>query len=93
MNTFSWILDGGVVLLAAGVFLTSFHLMNGLVELLGRLWKRLFVTWARRRLRDLGIVQATDAQGQTQPEPVPARLYSWRSRCWPWPCVTTCSRR
>lgn len=64
MNTFSWILDGGVVLLAAGVFLTSFHLMNGLVELLGRLWKRLFVTWARRRLLDLGFVQAADAKAK-----------------------------
>lgn len=65
MNLFTWILDGGGILLGAGVFLTSFHLLTGLVELLSRLWKRIFVTWARRRLRDLGLVQAVD--GKTKP--------------------------
>lgn len=62
MNVFSLILDGGGILLGVGVLLSSYHLMNGLVELFSRMWKRIFMTWARRRLTDLGIVQASDAK-------------------------------
>lgn len=62
MNVFSLILDGGGILLGVGVLLSSYHLMNGLVELFSRMWKRIFMTWARRRLTDLGIVQASDVK-------------------------------
>lgn len=62
MNVFSLILDGGGILLGVGVLLSSYHLMNGLVELFSRMWKRIFMTWARRRLTDLGIVQSSDAK-------------------------------
>lgn len=62
MNVFSLILDGGGILLGVGVLLSSYHLMNSLVELFSRMWKRIFMTWARRRLTDLGIVQSSDAK-------------------------------
>ncbi|MBI4927979.1 MAG: hypothetical protein HY835_09455 [Anaerolineae bacterium] len=55
-------MDGGGILLGVGVLLSSYHLMNGLVELFSRMWKRIFMTWARRRLTDLGIVQTSDAK-------------------------------
>jgi hypothetical protein len=60
MNPFSLILNGGAFFLIAGVFLSSYSLMTGLVVMTVRIWNRLFVSWARRRLRDLGIVRISD---------------------------------
>lgn len=55
MNPFSLILNGGIFFLIAGVFLSSYSLLTGLVVMTVRIWNRLFVSWARRRLRDLGL--------------------------------------
>ena len=60
MNPFSLILNGGAFFLIAGVFLSSYSLLTGLVVMTVRIWNRLFVSWARRRLRDLGIVRIND---------------------------------
>lgn len=60
MNPFSLILNAGAFFLIAGVFLSSYSLLTGLVEMTVRIWNRLFVSWARRRLRDLGIVRIND---------------------------------
>jgi len=64
MNVFSWIVNLGVILLAAGIFLCSFHALSTLVEVAARLWKRLFVSWATRRLTDLGIVKTEEHRRQ-----------------------------
>jgi hypothetical protein len=58
MTLFNLILGGCVLFLGVGVFLTSYHLMTGLVEMVSRLGRRFFFSWARRGLRDLGIVRA-----------------------------------
>jgi len=64
MNVFTWIVNLGVILLAAGIFLCSFHALSTLVEVAARLWKRLFVSWATRRLTDLGIVKTEEHRRQ-----------------------------
>ena len=64
MNVFSWIVNLGVILLAAGIFLCSFHALSTLVEVAARLWKRMFVSWATRRLTDLGIVKTEEHRRQ-----------------------------
>ena len=64
MNPFSLILNGGVFFLIAGVFLSSYSLLTGLVVMTVRIWNRLFVSWARRRLRDLGIVRISDPKAK-----------------------------
>jgi hypothetical protein len=58
MNQFSLILDAGVVLLAGGIFLVSFHILVSLVEVILRVWRRMFVSWASRRMREMGILKA-----------------------------------
>lgn len=64
MNPFSLILNGGAFFLIAGVFLSSYSLLTGLVVMTVRIWNRLFVSWARRRLRDLGIVRINDPKAK-----------------------------
>lgn len=64
MNPFSLILNGGAFFLIAGVFLSSYSLLTGLVVMTVRIWNRLFVSWARRRLRDLGIVRISDPKAK-----------------------------
>jgi len=66
MNRFRLILDVGVILLIVGVFLSSFHLFTAVVNIGSRVWKRMFVSWAARRLQDLGIVKAEE--GRSQPK-------------------------
>ncbi len=66
MNKFSLILDLGVLLLAFGVFLVSFRLFVMVAELVTRVWKRFFVSWASRKMRQLRIVREDDAQKKTE---------------------------
>lgn len=65
MNLFSWILTISVALLIAGVFLCSYRILSTSAEIITRLWKRMFVSWAARRLSDLGIVKVEDGKKQT----------------------------
>ena len=64
MNFFTWIVNLGVILLAVGIFLCSFHALSTLVEVAARLWKRMFVSWATRRLTDLGIMKTEEHRSQ-----------------------------
>ena len=57
MNLFSLILDAGVVLLCGGIFLVSYHFLVSLVEVILRVWRRMFVSWASRRMREMGILK------------------------------------
>jgi len=65
MNLFSWILTISVALLVAGVFLCSYRILSTSAEIITRLWKRVFVSWAARRLSDLGIVKVEDGKKRT----------------------------
>jgi hypothetical protein len=64
MNFFTWIVNLGVILLAVGIFLCSFHALCTVVEVAACLWKRMFVSWATRRLTDLGIVKTEEDRRQ-----------------------------
>jgi hypothetical protein len=66
MNQFSLILDAGVILLIVGIFMVSFRLLTAVIEIVTRIWKRMFVSWAARRMRDLGIVKVEE--GHSRPE-------------------------
>ena len=66
MNQFSLILDAGVILLIVGIFMVSFRLLTAAIEIVTRIWKRMFVSWAARRMRDLGIVKVEE--GHSRPE-------------------------
>lgn len=62
MNLFSWMLNISIALLVAGVFLCSYRILSTSAEIITRLWKRMFVSWAARRLSDLGIVKVEDGK-------------------------------
>ncbi|NMB68526.1 MAG: hypothetical protein GYA20_07170 [Chloroflexi bacterium] len=64
MNLFTWIVNLGVILLIVGIFLCCFQALSTFVELAARLWKRMFVSWATRRLTDLGIVKTEEHHRQ-----------------------------
>ncbi len=66
MNKFSLILDVGVLVLVAGVFLVSFHLLGTVAELVVRIWKRLFVSWAVRQIWKMGIVREDPKAGKAE---------------------------
>lgn len=66
MNTFSLILDTGAVLLILGVFLAVYNLFLTGMEVVMRVWRRVFVSWAHRRMRDLGIVKENEYRARTE---------------------------
>lgn len=66
MNKFSLILNLGAGLLILGVFLASYTGLVTLMEVLLRGWRRVFVTWAHQRMRDLGIVKENEYRAKTE---------------------------
>ena len=66
MNKFSLILDIGAVLLILGVFLAGYNLFLTLMEVVMHVWRRVFVSWAHQRMRDLGIVKENEYQARTE---------------------------
>lgn len=66
MNKFSLILDIGAVLLILGVFLAGFNLFLTLMEVVMCVWRRVFVSWAHQRMRDLGIVKENEYRARTE---------------------------
>ncbi|NMC34158.1 MAG: hypothetical protein GYA36_17120 [Veillonellaceae bacterium] len=66
MNKFSLILDFGVITLIAGVFLVSFRFLSELTELATRIWRRIFMIWARRQVRLIGIVREDAHEGKAR---------------------------
>lgn len=65
MNLFTWIVNLGVVLLGIGIFLCSYRILSAVTEVTSRLWKRMFISWATRRLSDLGIVKTVEGRPQS----------------------------
>ncbi len=66
MNKFSLILNLGAGLLILGVFLASYTGLATLMEVIMRVWRRVFVTWAHQRMRDLGIVKENEYRAKTE---------------------------
>jgi hypothetical protein len=66
MNKFSLILDIGAVLLILGVFLAGYNLFLTGMEVVMRVWRRVFVSWAHQRMRDLGIVKENEYRARTE---------------------------
>jgi hypothetical protein len=62
MNRFSLLVDLGIFLLSAGLFLVIYSLMITLSEVFLSAWKKIFRTWARRRLQEMGIVRESSAR-------------------------------
>ena len=57
MSSYRFLIDAGAVILAAGIFLTLYNMMLTGVEIVVNTWRRIFVSWAGRRLRDMGVIQ------------------------------------
>ena len=57
MSSYRFLIDIGAVILAAGIFLTLYNMMLTGVEIIVNTWRRIFVSWAGRRLRNMGVIQ------------------------------------
>jgi len=57
MTPFRFLIDAGAVFLASGVFLTFYNLLVTGTEVIVRAWRKTFISWAGRRLRDMGVIQ------------------------------------
>ena len=57
MSPYRFLIDAGAVILAAGIFLTLYNMMLTGVEIVVKTWRRIFVSWAGRRLRAMGVIQ------------------------------------
>jgi len=57
MSSYRFLIDAGAVILAAGIFLTLYNMMLTGVEIVVNTWRRIFVSWAGRRLRVMGVIQ------------------------------------
>jgi hypothetical protein len=57
MSSYRFLVDAGAVILATGVFLTLYNMILTGVEIVVNTWRRIFVSWAGRRLRAMGVIQ------------------------------------
>jgi hypothetical protein len=64
MNLFRFLLPVGTFLFMLGVFLVLYPTFLTLVELVLKLWRNTFMSWAGRRLRDMGVIQEKPDQAQ-----------------------------
>ena len=66
MSPFRFLIDVGAVILAIGFFLTLYNMMLTGVEIVVNTWRRIFVSWAGRRLRDMGVIQEKPYQAHNE---------------------------
>ncbi len=57
MNRFSLFLNFAFLLATSGVFLLSFTILSGSIDVIVRLWKRVFNSWTMSKLQVLGMVR------------------------------------
>jgi hypothetical protein len=57
MNRFSLLLNLAFLLATSGVFLLSFNTLSGSIEVIVRLWQRVFSSWTMSKLQVLGMVR------------------------------------
>ena len=66
MSSYQFLIDAGAVILAAGVFLTLYNMMLTGVEIVVKTWRWIFVSWAGRRLRAMGVIQEKPYQAENE---------------------------
>ena len=66
MSSYRFLIDAGAVILAAGIFLTLYNMMLMGVEIVVNAWRRIFVSWAGRRLRAMGVIQEKPYQAHNE---------------------------
>jgi hypothetical protein len=64
MTFFRFLMDGATLFLGAGVFLTLYTLLITSAEVIVKLWRKVFVSWAGRRLRAMGVIQEKPYQAK-----------------------------
>ena len=57
MNWITLLLDLATLFLIAGIFLVVGNLILATTELLVHFWRRVFVSWAGKRLRQMGVIE------------------------------------
>jgi len=66
MNPFRFLIDAGAVFLGGGVFLALYNMFLTGVEIVVKTWRRTFVSWAGRRLRDVGVIHEKPYQARNE---------------------------
>ena len=62
MNRFSLLINVAFLLATSGVFLMSFVTLTGSIEVIIRLWQRVFSTWTVSKLQVLGMVRKEEKE-------------------------------
>ena len=62
MNRFNLLLNLAFLLVTSGVFLLSFSILSGSIELIVRLWQRIFRSWTMSKLQVLGMVRKEEKE-------------------------------
>ncbi len=57
MSLFRWLIGAASVMLVGGIFLVFYTTLLSTTEIAVKLWRRIFLSWADKRLRDMGILQ------------------------------------
>ncbi|MEI7848462.1 MAG: hypothetical protein WCK35_21860, partial [Chloroflexota bacterium] len=66
MSLFRWLIGAGSVMLVGGTFLVFYTTLLSTTEIAVKLWRRIFLSWADKRLRDMGILQEKPFQYQAE---------------------------
>jgi len=66
VNPFNPLLDGATLALVVGVFLLIYNILLGGVEFIVRAWRKTFLSWAGRRLRQMGIITEKPYQAHSE---------------------------
>jgi hypothetical protein len=62
MNRFSLLLNLAFLLATSGVFLLTFSILSGSIEVIVRLWQRIFRSWTMSKLQVLGMVRKEEKE-------------------------------
>lgn len=66
MSLFRWLIGAASVMLVGGTFLVFYTTLLSTTEVAVKLWRRIFLSWADKRLRDMGILQEKPFQYQAE---------------------------
>jgi len=57
MSLFRWLIGAASIMLVGGTFLVFYTTMLSTTEIAVKLWRQIFLSWADKRLREMGILQ------------------------------------
>jgi hypothetical protein len=66
MSLFRWLIGAASIMLVGGTFLVFYTTLLSTTEIAVKLWRRIFLSWADKRLRDMGILQEKPFQYQAE---------------------------